>query len=769
MPYSRVLFFKGPNAASRATGALGVLVVGLLTVMVSVPMWQTRSQARLSAEALAQDLAFALAVHARQAIDSADYVADAVQRAVERRHFHTAGEMAREFASEADHQWLRSRHGSFGAIHEVTVLGIDGQVVSTSIAYPPPPTLLATHEAFAALRDGAATTSLSRPSPNWLDGTPTFYLSRRLDDAHGHFFGAVLIGLSPSYFGDFYRMLRLDRTQPASDLTAMTLLRSDHVLIARAPLGEGLGKRIGEAGAYSALPSERNTIASSEPAFNPWDAKAGNRSRLVMAWHPVDGYPLTAAVAVKDDLYLAPWRSQATGTAAFATSAILLLSGTFVVLVRVLRRRERYLQEAERLRAAAEAASRAKTDFLATVSHEVRTPLNGILGTAELLARSGLAPRQQELAGTLLTSGRNLLAIINDILDLSRIEAGELHLDVAPFSPRRLVHDVLNLFAPYAESKGLGLSMHVEPAVPAALLGDAQRVKQILGNLVSNAIKFSDRGAVRVELRWLGTEGADGGTGLRVEVSDQGVGIPEEARARLFQPFGQADGSISRRFGGTGLGLAISRRLVSMMDGRIDFDSPKEGGTRFWLDLPLPEHRGPLPEEANHFEQSGWTFAHSGAMPLPPVHPTVPREPEFHVLVVEDNAINAMVVEAQLERLGCSCDVAIDGEEALQRLGSGQRYDLVLMDCMLPGISGFDATRRWRAIEREAGSGRLPIVALTANALASNLEETRAAGMDDFLTKPCTLDKLDAVVRHWLREGPSSQGGPPQDHGRGDN
>lgn len=751
MPHSSVLIFRGPDSGSRAAAALGVMVIVTLVVVAGLSIWQNRSQARDSALASAQDLAYSLAVHAQQAIDSADFVADAVQRSIERRQFSGAEQLSRDFATEADQQWLRARQASFGAINLVDVLDANGQLVNTSSAYPPPAVSFADREAFIDAGEQPATARISAPVQDKVNGRWTIYLSRRLDDASGRFMGVVLVGLSPEYFSDFYGVLRMDRAKPRADVTAMTLLRSDRTVMARAPVLDGtLGRRISATGAYAAIPASAHSAVAVEAPFEPWDAQAHPWDQVLLAWQPVPGYPLNTAVAVRDDLYLAPWRSQAVGTAAFALAAILLLAGTFGTLVRVLQRRERYLLDLERLKTAAEAASRAKTDFLATVSHEVRTPLNGILGTADLLVRSGLPPRQHELAGTLLTSGRNLLAIINDILDLSRIEADELQLNFAPFSPRSLVHGVLNLFAPYATSKGLGLSMHIDNQVPSALKGDAQRVKQVVGNLVSNAIKFTDRGEVRVQLLW--PDGDDGNGLLRLEVQDQGVGIPESARERLFQPFAQADQSISRRFGGTGLGLAISKRLISLMGGRIDFDRPAGGGTRFWVELPLQEYRGPVPEEPGHHELSDWTFAHSGAMPLPPDEASQPRQKErFHVLVVEDNSINAMVVEAQLQRLGCSCDIAVDGEEALQRLVSDQHYDLVLMDCMLPGISGFDTTRRWRVIEEERAAGRLPIVALTANALASNLEETRAAGMDDFLTKPCTLDKLDAVVRHWLK------------------
>jgi len=757
MPNSAVLTFRGPQAASRATRALGIGVVIALASLAWLSVLQLRSQAETAARSSAEDQAYAMAVHAYQAFAAADSIATGIARTVAADPSSPAVFDA-DASAEAQYQLLLARQAGFDGIGVVSMASASGRLLNTSRTFPAPTIDISDREGFkAALQMTENGPHIASPVQSRVDGSWTIYLSRRLTNARGEFVGVVFVGLSPKHFSDFYGNMRPDHAA-RRDATAITLLRDDGIVMARSPYDEKvLGQSIGVDGHYRPLVggARRTQAVPGNEAFQdtifaPWDARADKVDSIMVASRRVQQFPLTVAVAVHKDLYLSNWRQQAQATAAFSSVAILLLAGTFATLVRVLRRRERHLAEVEQLRLAAERASQAKTNFLATVSHKVRTPLNGILGTAELLLGADLQPQQQqELVNTLLMSGRNLLSIINDILDLSKIEADELSIEVAPFSPRGVVHDVLSLFSSYASSKGLGLAMQADNQVPTLLAGDAKRVKQVIGNLVSNAIKFSDAGDVRVSLSWPMHE--DGAHVLRIEVCDNGVGVPEEARERVFQAFGQADGSISRRFGGTGLGLAISKRLVRLMGGQIDFLSRPEGGTCFWVELPLPETSGSIPDTRH--EHSDWTFAHSGPMPLAAApHERNDQRGEAHILVVEDNTINAMVVEAQLRRLGCSCDIATDGEEAIQRLSTGS-YRLVLMDCMLPGISGFEATRRWRAIEAARGTERVPIVALTANALASNLAETRESGMDDFLTKPCTLDKLQAALRAWLKPG----------------
>ncbi len=383
-----------------------------------------------------------------------------------------------------------------------------------------------------------------------------------------------------------------------------------------------------------------------------------------------------------------------------------------------------------RANAALERASRAKSAFLATMSHEIRTPLNGVIGLTSLLQATPLSPQQSEYVSALHASGEGLLGLISDILDFSKIEAGQLSLEVRTFDPRRLVGEVVGLFTAQARAKGLGLNAQVDPLVPALLAGDAGRLRQVLLNLVGNALKFTAQGEVEIAMS-LVEESAEGAL-VRVAVRDTGIGIAPEAQAAMFEPFTQADASTTRRYGGTGLGLAIARRLVEAMGGQIGVESAPGQGSTFWLTLRLA--RNGAAEDVN---------------PAAPPARAMPGR-RGRVLVAEDNAINRLVVVGLLQSLGCEVETVEDGRQAAEAVGRGH-YDLVLMDLHMPELDGFAATAAIRRREGADGQGRhTPIVALTADALAGDAEKSRAAGMDDHLAKPLTRERLAAVLERWV-------------------
>jgi len=630
----------------------------------------------------------------------------------------------------------------------------------------------------------------------------------------------------------------------------------------------------------------------------PWVVVAGTASSLLLlllTWLEVPG----------------PWLPVAAGCAA-ASVAAAILAATHVRWLAIrheamearaavaeserdslhqeLQRHDQLEQQLLQAKQAAESAVLAKGEFLATVSHEIRTPLNGILPMLDLLARGSLSADQRDLLGTARESSQHLLRIVDDILDYSKLEANRLELETTTFNLRELLDGVLQLMQRPADAKGLRIKLQLDPTVRLPVRGDPVRLRQVLSNLISNAVKFTERGAITVNVQRLGENPTQ--HHLRFEVRDTGIGIDPQAQAHLFHSFSQADASTTRLYGGTGLGLAICKRIVELMGGRIGLQSQPGQGSVFWFDIPLLKVVGDLRRDESELEQErvllvspdprlrrrlalllpNWgmgmttvettqealerlrnttpvgdtatftaliadldglrhsaralhrgltrTPAYAGvrliwlygqdsipeelrthstllprqapdntlrnaliqvAPPEPPIYalsePTIALPPERQLpeiaapyrsasaspsalpgtaprmLLVEDNPVNLLVAQKMLSVLGYQADTATDGGAALAHMHE-HPYALVLMDCQMPVLDGYTATRRWREHEAEQGEGKhLPIIAMTANAMASDRQRCLDAGMDDYLSKPVSREQLEACLQRWLPGG----------------
>ncbi len=696
-----------PRRVNRIIAATGGFLALGVALVAAGDLYRRHSEAIGGAERRATIVTQIVTEHVARTFDAIDRVLLASADAYLDR---PAGRVA---SSEAGERRLRAIKSGSPMLIGLSWIDADGRRIASTDTSALPLVSTTRTEAFAASPQ-VATAGLFIGHPYRMSASGAWLLpvSRRIIDRAGVFVGVTEGAVDGGYFLATYSGI------DASVGAAVTVFRDDGVSLIRSEQREEfIGERAARGPLFDIWMSEvRNGTIQAESPFD--------RETRILSYRRVPGLPLIAAVSFDKSAVLKPWLASLVitgGLTLVVVVAILIFTGWLMVMGAAA---ERTRLELAAQTKRADAASRAKSDFLATMSHEVRTPMTGIIGYADLLLHAEPDPKLKEYARVVGDSARALLSILDDILDLSIIEAGRLILREGEVDPVKIVADAVAIIAAVADGKGVVTATHIGEGVPRNLVGDRDRLRQVVANLLGNAVKFTERGRIDVTVERVRT--TDGGEEIRITVADTGIGIPKEEIGRLFQRFSQVDNSIARRFGGTGLGLAICKNLVERMGGRIGVESEPGRGSRFWFTVTLPLDR-PAADE-----------------PVGGIPPEAPAA--GHVLVVDDNAANLSLVEAMLGAVGHQVDTARNGSIAVERVIRGD-YDVVLMDLSMPVMDGFEATSRIRALPLPKSS--VAIVALTASSSPEEVERCRQAGMDGHVAKPIeTMALLAAVADH---------------------
>lgn len=694
----------------RSFGVLIAITIALTCTILGTAvifLGNLRESTLQSVEANLSRFSLILADDADRSFKSVDLVLNSVRDHLARKGLTDAASYRRLFDGPEIHALLREKIDGLPHIDAVTMIDGHGKLINFSRTYPIPEVDISDRDYFKALSgDSSLESFLSAPVQNRGDGTWNIYLARRLNGPGGEFIGLLLGAVSLPYIENFYgaSSLGLD--------ASVALIREDGTILVHFPPID-IGR------ASSGGPQRALAAGGTTREVRRRDQKAVLRSAVSLP-----NYPALISVAQTETSALKSWRSMAILLSAMSfVSTILVLVAAITI--------GRWWKRQQHLIDAAETANAAKSTFVAMMSHEIRTPMNAVLGLATTLLETDLSVEQREFVRTIHDAGDNLLEILNDILDFSKLESGKLSLEHIPFLPEAMARNAVNIIGPRAAAKTLTVRVIEGPDLPSAVVGDAGRIRQIILNLVSNAVKFTARGEIVISTRCVWSH--NGHARIEWAIEDTGIGIAAEKVGLLFSDFFQADNSISRRFGGSGLGLVICKRLVDLMGGEINVASMPQKGSTFSFALTLPVTEGIARD----------TDEQAGEERLSAMIRGLGRP--LRVLIVDDDPTNRLVAVSMLKAFDIQTNTACDGSEAVTA-ASHFNYDLILMDVRMPEMDGLEATRAIRA--RGGRLTSVPIVALTANAFPEDINACKDAGMNDIIVKPTRKKALIEIIAH---------------------